>query len=565
MNLLTAFQPVELSPEPIATPDVAWSAVLPAVVLIVGALLLMVIVAVTRRKPVPGAYALYTSVVGICAAVASLSLWDRVKPNVPSQAVLDRLDALSSTDPAAAQALSDEIARSHGPYSALAGSIGVDGFSVFVTVVICAAVVLTALIADDYLRREGLDGPELSILVLLSASGGVIMASANDLIVMFLGLEILSIAVYVLAAMHRKRLSSQEAGVKYFVLGAFSSAFLLYGIAFVYGGTGSTNLVRIVDYFSTSVVASNGLILAGLALMLVGFGFKVAAAPFHWWTPDVYQGAPSPVVAFMASAVKAAGFAGLLRVFYLGFDSWQDDWKPIVFALAALTLLVGSILAVVQTNVKRMLAYSSISHAGFMLVGVQVATGLGVAAVLFYLAAYTFMVAGSFAVVTLVGRAGDGSHRLSDYRGLAKQRPGLALVFSIFLFAQAGVPLTSGFFAKFYVIGAAVDGNSEGLAIIAMLTAVISAFLYLRIIVEMFFETDDDTEPRPIAIPLGSRLALAACLIVTIGVGLVPGPLNDWATQAEPALVEFPESGQPTAVPQVDEGLLGQLDDQPGG
>ncbi len=276
------------------------------------------------------------------------------------------------------------------------------------TIVICAAVILTALIADDYLRREGLDGPELSILVLLSASGGVIMASANDLIVMFLGLEILSIAVYVLAAMHRKRLSSQEAGVKYFVLGAFSSAFLLYGIAFVYGGTGSTNLVRIVDYFSTSVVASNGLILAGLALMLVGFGFKVAAAPFHWWTPDVYQGAPSPVVAFMASAVKAAGFAGLLRVFYLGFDSWQDDWKPIVFALAALTLLVGSILAVVQTNVKRMLAYSSISHAGFMLVGVQVATGLGVAAVLFYLAAYTFMVAGSFAVVTLVGRAGDG-------------------------------------------------------------------------------------------------------------------------------------------------------------
>jgi NADH-quinone oxidoreductase subunit N len=569
MSLLPALQPVDLPPEPIVTPDVAWSAVLPAVVLIVGALGLMVVVALSRRKPIAGAYTLYTTVVAVCAIIAALPLWDRIRPFVPSQSTLDDLDALSLTDPEAAQQLAQELglkAAEHGPYTALAGSIGVDGFSVFVTIVICLAVILTAWTADDYLRREGLEGPELSILLLLSAAGGVVMASANDLIVMFLGLEILSIAVYVLAAMHRKRLTSQEAGVKYFVLGAFSSAFLLYGIAFVYGGTGSTNLVRIVDYFSTTVVASNGLVLAGLALMLVGFGFKVAAAPFHWWTPDVYQGSPTPVVTFMASAVKAAGFAGLLRVFYLGFETWQDDWKPIIFVLAVLTLLVGSIIAVVQTNVKRMLAYSSIGHAGFMLVGVQVASDLGVAAVLFYLAAYTFMVAGSFAVVTVVGREGDGAHRLSDYRGLARQRPGLALVFSIFLFAQAGVPLTSGFFAKFYVIGAAVDGNSVGLAIIAMLTAVIAAFLYLRIIVEMFFEADDDREPRPIAIPLGVRLTLAACLIVTIGVGLVPGPLNDWAAEAEPELVDFPESSASPEVPIIDDDLLGQLEDQvPGG
>ncbi len=426
MNLLPALQPVDLPPEPIVTPDVAWSAVLPTVVLIVGALGLMVVVALSRRKPIAGAYTLYTTVVAVCAIIAALPLWDRIRPFVPSQSTLDDLDALSLTDPAAAQQLAQELglkAAEHGPYTAMAGSIGVDGFSVFVTIVICLAVILTAWTADDYLRREGLEGPELSVLLLLSAAGGVVMASANDLIVMFLGLEILSIAVYVLAAMHRKRLTSQEAGVKYFVLGAFSSAFLLYGIAFVYGGTGSTNLVRIVDYFSTTVIASNGLVLAGLALMLVGFGFKVAAAPFHWWTPDVYQGSPTPVVTFMASAVKAAGFAGLLRVFYLGFETWQDDWKPIVFALAVLTLLVGSIIAVVQTNVKRMLAYSSIGHAGFMLVGVQVASELGVAAVLFYLAAYTFMVAGSFAVVTVVGREGDGAHRLSDYRGLAETTP----------------------------------------------------------------------------------------------------------------------------------------------
>src|SRR3546814_632493 len=289
---------------------------------------------------------------------------------------------------------------------------------------------------------------------------------------------------------------SSDLGIKYLVLGAFSSAFFLYGIALVYGGTGSTNLVRIAELFATSVLSNNGLVLAGLALLLVGFGFKVALVPFHSWSPDVYQGAPSPSVVWMASGVKVAGFVGLIRVFHLGFSSFALDWQPLIYALAAITVLVGAVLAVVQTDVKRMMAYSSISHAGFILVAVQAATDEGVQAALFYLAAYTFMVGGTFAVIALVGRTGDIRHSLSDYRGLSKDRPVLALALVVFLLAQAGVPLTSGFFGKFYVISAAVDAGSTWLAVFAMVSTVISAFLYLRLLVAMSMDTDADGDDR---------------------------------------------------------------------
>ena len=322
----------------------AWSAVAPVLVLIGGALLLLAVDALSRRPPGGGVYALYTVVTAGIAVGAAIPLWQRVQD-------ADR-----------------------GPFSTLAQSIGVDGFSVFATITICAAVILAALLFDGWLRREGMEGAEPYVLLLLSASGGVMMASANDLIVMFLGLEILSIAVYVLAAMHLRKITSQEAGVKYFVLGAFSSAFFLYGIALTYGATGSTNLVEIAGFLSTTVLANSGLVLAGMALLLVGFAFKVAAVPFHFWTPDVYQGAPTPSVAWMASGVKVAGFAGLLRVFYLAFGTYSVDWQPIIYVLAAVTMIVGSVLAVVQTDVKRMLAYSSINHAGFILVAVQAAS-----------------------------------------------------------------------------------------------------------------------------------------------------------------------------------------------
>jgi NADH-quinone oxidoreductase subunit N len=368
----------------------------------------------------------------------------------------------------------------------------------------------------------------------------VVMAHADDLIVLFLGLEILSIAVYVLAAMHRRRVTSQEAGMKYFVLGAFSSAFFLYGIAMTYGGTGTTNLIRIAELFSGSTLTDDGLILAGLALMLVGLGFKVAAVPFHFWTPDVYQGSPTPMVAWMASGVKVAGFAGLLRVYFLAFPAYKVDWQPMIFAVAVATLIVGAVLAVVQTDVKRTMAYSSINHAGFILVGVQAATAQGVEAALFYLATYAFLIAGTFGVITLIGRAGDGHHDLSDYRGLGHRQPLLAAVMAVFLFAQAGVPLTSGFFAKFEVINAAVDAGSAWLAVIAMLSAVVSAFLYLRIVATMYMSDEEETAPVParrgLGAPVGAAISLTLCLIVTIGVGVWPGLLTEVAQDAVPVL-----------------------------
>ena len=510
--------------DPITTPHVAWRALVPFLVLVGGASLLLVAGALTRRRPVRGVYSLFTVVTAGAAIVTAIPLWREVQDG-------DR-----------------------GPFRAVAGAISVDGFSVFLTVVICASVILAALLADGYLRRERMDGSELYVLTLLSASGGVIMASANDLIVLFLGLEVLSIAVYVLAAMHVRRVESQEAAMKYFVLGAFSSAFFLYGIALVYGATGTTNLGEIFGASHVSLVSGGNvvaqltareptaLMLAGFALLLVGFGFKVAAVPFHSWTPDVYQGAPSPSVAYMASGVKAAGFAGLLRVFVTAFAAYSADWRPYVYALAVATLLVGSVLAVVQTDVKRMLAYSSISHAGFVLVGVQAASDRGVAGALFYLVAYTFMVAGSFGVVTLVGQRGDSHHSLDDYKGLSARRPLLALAFTVFLLAQAGVPLTAGFFAKFYVLSAAVASRSYALAVVAMVSAVIAAFLYLRIIVAMYMSGDEaeaagaaPAGPRP-RVPFAAGLALTICVGFTVVFGFLPSPVDHASRDAVPVV-----------------------------
>ncbi len=507
--------PELISAEP-TTPEIVWSSIAPALILMLGGILLLTIVSLVRGRLPGWFHATWTLVVAVAAMVAIVPLWQRVQ---------------------------DE-----GASSAMAGAVGLDGFSLFVTGVICLSVIFATLLLKGYLRREDLEGPEWYVLLLLSASGGVVMASANDLMVLFVGLEILSVAVYVLAAMHSKRVSSQEAGLKYFVLGAFSSAFLLYGIALTYGATGSTNLVDIQVFLADNVVTQNGLLLAGLAFMLVGFGFKVAAVPFHMWTPDVYQGSPTPVAAFMAAGVKAAGFAALLRVFVTTFGpTYRDEWIPMVYALAVLTLLLGAVMAIVQTNVKRMLAYSSISHAGFILLGVTAASDAGTSAALFYLLAYAFMVGGSFAVVTLIGRTGDGRHTLDDYRGLSRARPGLALVFTVFLLAQTGIPLTGGFLAKFYVIGAVVEAGFYPLAVIAMLSAVIGAFLYLRIIVAMYFAgpegaAEDSGEPATMAgpavrIPVAAGLALTLALVGTLGLGIVPGPATRVAQDATAELV----------------------------
>jgi NADH-quinone oxidoreductase subunit N len=494
----------------IATPSVDWRALVPQLILMIGGLLLLTITSLIKGRLFKGAYATYTVATATAAIITTIPLWHRVQGR-------------------------------QGPASLMKGAVGLDGFGLFVTWVICIGVILAALLGDGYLRRERLEGPEFYVLLLLSASGGVIMATANDLIVLFIGLEVLSLAAYVLAAMHLRRLSSQEAGMKYFVLGAFSSAFLLYGIALTYGATGSTNLAKIQAFLSSHVLLHNGMLLAGLALMLVGFGFKIAAVPFHAWSPDVYQGAPSPVTSFMASVVKAAGFAGLLRVFVVTFPTYADQWRPAVFALAALSLIVGATMAVVQSNVKRMLAYSSINHAGFILLGVFAASRTGTSAALFYLAAYTFMVAGSFAIVTLVGRRGDGHHDLKDYNGLTRTEPLLAACFTLFLLAQAGVPFTAGFMAKFGVIGAAAQRHDWTLAVIAMVSAVISAYLYLRIVVSMYFGADDTDPAAPsaprIRVNFAARLALTIAVVGTLALGIIPNGFEHLAHDAVAQLV----------------------------
>jgi NADH-quinone oxidoreductase subunit N len=395
---------------------------------------------------------------------------------------------------------------------------------------------------------------------LLSGAGGVVMAMANDLVVLFLGLETLSIAGYVLTALHVRRIQSQEAGLKYFVLGGFSSAFFLYGVAMVYGATGTTNLVSIRNLLAENVFApvpaagiltvnlNAPLLMLGIGLMLVGLGFKVAAVPFHFWSPDVYDGAPTPVVAYMAAGFKAAGFAALVRVLVVGFQSYTTTWRPIVAALAVLSMVVGATLAIVQVNVKRTLAYSSINHAGFVLMALQSSSAEGNRAVLFYLVAYTFMVAGSFGVASVVARRGDNRVWLDDYRGLSRTSPGLALVFTVFLLAQAGVPFTSGFVAKLYTVVAAIQANTTWLAIVGMVTSVIAAYLYLRIIVSMYMAPPVDADARRLRVPAGARVALALCLLVTVGAGLLPGPLTRLAGDARPVLVNLPEpAGAPPA------------------
>jgi NADH-quinone oxidoreductase subunit N len=488
-------------------PDVAWFSLSPLLVLVGAALFLLVAGALTPRWP-RGLYAGVTGAAAIAAGVLSMVLWDDITDGEPGTLVGDAL--------------------------------AFDTFAQFITIVICVALLLVALVTDDYLRREDYDGPEVYALYLVAATGGIVMGAANDLIVLFIGLETLSLALYVLAASHRRRTGSGEAGIKYFILGSFSSAFLLYGIALVYGATGSTNISRIVASFEGSVQLerNDALVLAGAALLLVGLGFKVAAAPFHVWTPDVYHGAPTPITSFMASAGKVAAFAALLRVFMVALPFYRDDWRPVIWVLALLSMIVGSFLAVVQTDVKRMLAYSSINHAGFMLVGVEAAahqageadSGLGVPSVLVYLLAYSVLVIGTFAVVTLVARTGDGATDLDSFRGLSRSRPELAVALTVLLVAQAGVPFTSGFIAKFGVIRAAVDERSYALAIAAMLTSVVAAFLYLRIMVSAWIEApDDDDEREPVGLPFSTGLAITAAVAFTLFVGFFPNWLLDAA------------------------------------
>ena len=491
-------------------PKVAWSSLSPLLVLLGGAMVLLVVAALVPAWP-RRLSSTFTALVAVATFITWLLMWHRVDV--------------------------------HGPVTLVGDAMHLDKMGVWVGITISVAVFLFALLSDDYLRREGIDGPEHYVLAMLAAIGGMVMGTANDLIVLFLGLEILSIALYVMAASHRRRIQSQESGLKYFVLGGFSSAFFLYGIALLYGGTGSTNFGKMVSAFGATVPtdrSNEALVLAGVALLLVGLSFKVAAVPFHFWTPDVYQGAPTPVTAFMASAAKAAAFAAMLRVLLEGLPNWAADYRPVVWLLAVVTVVGGSVMAVVQTDVKRMLAFSSISHAGFMLVGVEAAAhhpgdtlaSNGQSSVLLYTLIYAVLVMGTFGVVTAVSRTGDGATDLGAFRGLGRSKPVLALGMTALLLAQAGVPLTSGFIAKFGVISAAVEEHSYAVAIIAMVAAVIAAFLYLRIMISMWVaepQAGDDAR-EPVRVPLYLGVAITLSVAFTLLVGFFP----DWLVRLAP-------------------------------
>ena len=482
--LLAAQSPHVAGVAHIPVPSITYLAILPELLMLGGALVVLGSSALLRRRMEPTTSASLAILTGTASLIAGIGQW---------------IDTTS-----------------HGAHVTIDASVVQDGFSAFITILVSCAVIVTAFVGQGWLEREQADGPELHALMLVSALGAMIMGEANDLILVFLGLEIMSIALYVLAASNPRRLESGEAALKYFVLGSFSSAVFLYGMALVYGAIGSTNLAQIADYLARNILLHNGLLLAGIALLLVGFGFKIAAVPFHLWTPDVYQGSPSPVTGFMAAVAKTGGFAALLRVFVSSFPTVRADWQPIIWVLAVITLVFGAAVGVVQRDVKRMLAYSSINHAGFILLGLYLVTVRGVSSSLYYLFTYTFMVMGSFAVITVVGGLGDDQHDLERYRGLARRQPWLAVPMIIFLIAQAGLPATTGLWAKVYIIeGVVGTPGGDALAVIAMVSAVIAAFFYLRLVLYMVsgpVQADGtQTVGDPMSAPLQSSSSSSSC------------------------------------------------------
>jgi NADH-quinone oxidoreductase subunit N len=424
-----------------------------------------------------------------------------------------------------------------------------DGYSLFLNLVFLTTAGLSILISIEYVVREGLASGEYYALLLLATAGMMLMGAATNLVIIFLALEILSIPLYVLTGLNRARLESGEAALKYFLLGAFASGFFLYGIALTYGATGTTNLAGIVSFLGSASPVTSATLSAGLSvvegagpylyialgLLLIGFAFKVALVPFHMWVPDVYQGAPTSVTAFMSVGAKAAGFAALARVLLYAFPTLASSWAIPLSALAVLTMTLGNLAAIAQSDIKRMLAYSSIAHAGYILVGVVAANEAGAAGVLFYLLAYAFMNVGAFATAIVVGKRGEPGVEIADYAGLASRRPFLAAAMATFMLSLAGVPPLAGFMGKFYLFSAAVQADLTWLAIIGVLNSVLSVFFYLRVIVVMYMREAE--EPKPISLPWPLGVAVALAALGVLALGLWPSPLLTIAQQAIGALL----------------------------
>ncbi|MBW0018223.1 MAG: NADH-quinone oxidoreductase subunit NuoN [Mycobacterium sp.] len=386
--------------------------------------------------------------------------------------------------------------------------------------------------AEREAERAGAAQTELFPLAMLSLGGMMVFPASNDLLTMFVALEVLSLPLYLMCGLARhRRLLSQEAAMKYFLLGAFSSAFFLYGVSLLYGATGTLSLTGIRDTLAAH--GDTSMALVGVALLSVGLLFKVGAVPFHSWIPDVYQGAPTPVTGFMAAATKVAAFGALLRVVYVALPPLHDQWRPVLWAIAILTMAVGTITAVNQTDVKRMLAYSSVAHVGFILIGVIADNPAGLSATLFYLVAYSFSTVGAFAIVGLI-RGADGVEDadLSHWAGLGQRSPIVGVMLSMFLLAFAGIPLTSGFISKFTVFKAAAQGGAVPLVIVGVISSGVAAYFYVRVIVSMFFTEATDDTPHVVEPGILSKAAIAICAAVTVVLGIVPQPLLDLADHA---------------------------------
>ncbi|WP_109474001.1 NADH-quinone oxidoreductase subunit NuoN [Ornithinimicrobium cavernae] len=379
--------------------------------------------------------------------------------------------------------------------------------------------------------RLGGTTTEIYPLTLLSVGGMMLFPAANDLLLMFIALEILSLPLYVLSGLaRRRRLLSQEASLKYFLLGAFSSAFFLFGAVLLYGYAGSMRLDAIADAIGTET-GMDGLLVPGILLLASGLLFKVGAVPFHSWTPDVYQGAPTPVTGFMAACTKVAAFGAMLRLFYVGLEAARLDWQPIVAAIAAVTMVVGAVLSIVQTDVKRILAYSSIAHAGFVLTGLVAMQEVGASSTMFYLAAYGFMTIPAFALVALVRSAGSEATHINQWSGLGRRSPWMAAAFSFLLLAFAGIPLTSGFTGKFAVFAAAVANDYAWLAVIGVLASAVTAYIYFKLIVTLYFgDTRSDT--AVVAPSALTTFAVVTGVLVTLGLGIAPAPVLELAANA---------------------------------
>lgn len=395
-----------------------------------------------------------------------------------------------------------------------------DGYSMFFKLIFLLNVIMTVLISVKYIKIMRINFGEYYSLILFSTLGMMIMASAGDLMVLYLGLELMALSTYILAGFIRYDMKSNEAALKYFLLGAFSSAFLLYGTALVYGLTGTTDIRGIADYIGRQGLANNQLLLLALIFIAAAFSFKIAAVPFHMWAPDTYEGAPTSITAYMSVGPKAAGFAVIGRVFLVAFAGMKVEWSVILIPIAILTMGVGNIVALSQTNIKRMLAYSSIAHAGYALLGIIAGTADGMASVMVYMLVYAFMNIGAFAVIIMLRSADVRGDNISDYEGLAKTHPLAAALMLVFMFSLTGIPPTAGFMGKFYVFMSAIQAGYTWVVIIAVIFSAISAYFYLRIVMMMYFKEPKETFEISSTPAIG--LALAVAFIGVMAIGIIP-------------------------------------------